>query len=103
MISRWRDAFRTPGLPFVYVEMDSSKQDFWLGQRNATSLPNVGFATTADLQRALHPGDKQDIAVRLAWEVMRLSYNDSVRAKPEVLRVLPGATHTEVTVTFSDA
>ena len=65
MISSWREAFKSPRLPFVFVELDSAKQDFWLGQRNATTaLSNVGFATTADIQRALHPADKQDIADR---------------------------------------
>jgi|EP01049_Picozoa_sp_SAG25_P018356 hypothetical protein len=36
-----------------------SLADFWLAQRSALALPFTGFATTTDIQRALHPPDKQ--------------------------------------------
>ena len=102
MIQGWRDAFRDARLPFVYVEMDTAKQNFWLGQRNATRLPAVGFVTTADLQRGLHPPDKQDIASRLANEVRRVAYNDSTMpAKPTVKAIKKSPRG--FTVTFSDA
>ena len=70
LITKWRSAFEMPVtgdrvVPFVYVELDSARQDFWLAQRNATALPAVGFATTVDIEKATHPPDKQAVAQRL--------------------------------------
>jgi hypothetical protein len=106
MIEQWRTAFNDAQLPFVYVEMDQGpkgySQDFWLGQRNATSLANVGFAVTTDIQRALHPPDKQDVASRLVLEVRRIAYSDSaIPIRPEVVAIK--ASHTGFVVTFSHA
>eukprot|EP01050_Picozoa_sp_SAG11_P007893 SAG11_NODE_672_length_7812_cov_6.956308_4_plen_455_part_00 len=106
MIEQWRTAFNSAQLPFVYVEMDQGpkgySQDFWLGQRNATSLANVGFAVTTDIQRALHPADKQDIASRLVLEVRRIAYNDSaIPTRPQVVAIK--ASDTGFVVTFSHA
>ena len=42
-------------------------------QRSALSLGGVGFATTTDVQRQLHPPDKQDVAARLLLELRRLA------------------------------
>ena len=62
MISLWRENFQVPGLPFFYVELcteygaeEPKETDFWYAQRSALKLPNTGFATTTDIQRALHP------------------------------------------------
>ena len=80
MISGWRSAFQTPALPFVYVELcteygaqQPKENDFWMAQRSALSLPATGFATTTDIQRALHPPNKQAVADRLLLEVQRLT------------------------------
>jgi len=60
-------------------------------QRSALSLGNVGFATTTDVQRQLHPPDKQDVAARLLLELRRLALTDTesthsvVSRGPEVL------------------
>ena len=42
MITRWRSAFETPGLPFFYVELcteygaeEPKENDFWMAQRAA--------------------------------------------------------------------
>jgi hypothetical protein len=37
----------------------------------ALALGGVGFATTTDIQRELHPPDKQDVAARLLLELRR--------------------------------
>ena len=108
MIEQWRTAFNDAQLPFVYVEMDQGpkgySQDFWLGQRNATSLANVGFAVTTDIQRALHPPDKQDVASRLVLEVRRIAYNDSaIPTRPEVLAIKASDSPAGFVVTFSHA
>jgi hypothetical protein len=82
MISGWRSAFQTPALPFVYVELcteygaqEPQESDFWMAQRSALTLPATGFATTTDIQRALHPPNKQAVAERLLLEVRRLTGN----------------------------
>ena len=36
-------------------------------------MPATGFATTTDIQRALHPPNKQAVADRLLLEVQRLT------------------------------
>ena len=59
MITGWRAAFKTPKLPFVYVELcheegaeEPKESDFWeYGQRAALKLPFVGFATTTDVDK----------------------------------------------------
>lgn len=51
------------------------------------ALPLTGFATTTDIQRALHPPDKQDVAARLLLEVQRVVYGKGVVSRgPELLR-----------------
>lgn len=93
MILGWREAFRVPDMPFFYVELcteygaeEPKENDFWLAQRAATKLPQVGFAVTTDLQRALHPPDKQDVADRLVLEIRRIAYGESIVSRgPELL------------------
>lgn len=50
------------------------------------SLGNVGFATTTDVQRELHPPDKQDVAARLLLELRRLALTDTESANNVVSR-----------------
>ena len=52
MIRGWRAAFESPELPFFYVELCTQYDmpGFWMAQRAALSLGNVGFATTTDIQ-----------------------------------------------------
>ena len=80
LIQGWRDAFDTPGLPFIYVELcteygahEPKEHDFYMAQRTALSLPQTGFVTTTDIQRALHPPNKQKVADRLILELQRLT------------------------------
>merc|ERR1712039_1040585 len=94
MINRWRSAFQSSALPFFYVELcteygaeEPKEADFWLAQRAALSLPAVGFAVTTDIQRVLHPPDKQDVAARLALEINRVVYGKAVVSRgPEVIK-----------------
>ena len=57
----------TPDLPFFYVELcmeygveEPKKKDVWMAQRAAAKLP-CDYVTTTDIQRALHPPEKQDV------------------------------------------
>merc|ERR1711865_1363279 len=84
-VSLWRSNFLTPALPFFYVELcteygaeEPKESDFWKAQRSVLQLPATGFVTTTDIQRALHPPDKQDVAVRLMLEVDRIVYGQNV-------------------------
>lgn len=113
MISLWRRYFTaaTNPAPFLYVELcveygaEAPKEaDFWLAQREAVANdPAVGFAVTTDIQRALHPPDKQDVARRLELELRRLAYGQPVVSRgPELLsstRVAGGA----IALKFSNA
>ena len=111
MITGWRAAFMTPELPFVYVEIchengaeEPKEKDFWeFGQRAAITLPNVGFATTTDVDKsALHPPDKQDIAPRMVAEIMRLAYGKSVVSRgPEL--VSSAFADGKLTITFTNS
>lgn len=109
MILGWRDAFEVPDMPFFYVELcteygaaEPKEDDFWLAQRAATELPQVGYAVTTDVQRALHPPDKQDVADRLALEVRRMVYGEGIASRgPELL--LAKADGETVVLTFSDS
>lgn len=41
-------------------------------------LPITGFATTTDIERALQPSDKQDVAARLLLEIRRVVCGEAV-------------------------
>lgn len=93
MITGWRKNFETADLPFVYVELcteygaiEPKESDFWMAQRSALTLPATGYATTTDIERALHPPDKQDVADRLLRSVQRLAYGLPVVSRgPELV------------------
>jgi sialate O-acetylesterase len=113
MITGWREAFETPNLPFVYVELchelgaaEPKERDFWqYGQRAALKLPFVGFATTTDVDKsALHPPDKQDIAPRLALEIQRLALGKNVVARgPELKSTAFSQASSQLTITLSNS
>ena len=78
-------------VPFVYVEMDSASYAFWLAQRAAITLADVGFATTVDIEQGLHPPDKDAVAQRLVWEIQRIGGLAGTAAtapsKPSILSI----------------
>jgi len=108
MIQGWRDGFEVPLMPFFYVELcteygasEPNQTDFWLAQRRALQLPNTGFAVTTDVQRTLHPPNKQEVATRLALEVRRVAYGESVVSRgPEL--VSAESVGTDIVFTFSN-
>jgi len=105
MIQGWRAAFESPGLPFLYVELcteygaeEPKESDFWLAQRAATALPNVDFAVTTDLQRALHPPDKQAVIARLLLGLQRVAYGLDVASRgPELVSTMDVSGGVELT------
>ena len=103
-------AFGQPSLPFIYVELcrefggyEPRTDDFWLAQRSALTLPSTGFVTTTDIERNLHPPDKQDVARRLVLELRRVAYGEGVTARGPELTALTRASGTgDVTLSFSN-
>jgi hypothetical protein len=113
MIAGWREAFDTTALPFIYVELcteyaaqEPKEGSFYNAQRSALTLPATGFATTTDIQRALHPPNKQAVADRLVLEVLRLAGPEELRNTiargPELLKA-SFAGGAELTLTFSNS
>jgi len=114
LVTGWRQAFESPTLPFFYVELcteygaeEPREAAFWDAQRSVLALPRTGFAVTTDIQRALHPPDKQDVANRLLLEVQRVAYSLPVVSRgPELVAHNGSAVDdstVEVTITFSNA
>jgi hypothetical protein len=90
----------------LHLNIDGAEEpkeaDFWMAQRSALKLDNVGFATTTDIERALHPPDKQDVASRLLLEIRRVVYGEAVVSRgPEVLSTKVADGH--LAITFSNS
>lgn len=87
MIQQWRLRWRSPELPFLWVQLanftsgfDTPTQSPWAllreSQSAALSLPFTAQAVTIDIgtPRDIHPLDKQDVAHRLALAARRVAY-----------------------------
>lgn len=87
MIQQWRMRWRSPELPFLWVQLanftsgfDTPTQSLWAllreSQSAALSLPFTAQAVTIDIgaPRDIHPLDKQDVAHRLALAARRVAY-----------------------------
>ena len=96
MISQWRQDFKQPDLPFLFVQLPNYNQkgdatnESWAWQREsqaaALKLPNVGMAVTIDIGDPvnLHPGNKKDVGKRLALIAMNQVYNRKTEASRPV-------------------
>lgn len=91
LISRWRELWGYPDMPFLFVSLASFRaaqpepgESNWAilreSQAAAMNLPNVGQAITLDLGDAddIHPRNKQDVGYRLALWARHLAYGDSI-------------------------
>ncbi|POY36655.1 9-O-acetylesterase [Solitalea longa] len=90
MITDWRSQFKQGEFPFLFVQLANhhQKQDkpenaYWAEVREAQDmtlkLNNTGMVTAIDLGNAgnIHPTNKQDVGLRLAWEAERTVYKVS--------------------------
>jgi sialate O-acetylesterase len=83
MIADWRALWREPALPFYIVQLPILKtRDRTVlreSQDRASRLPRVGMITTIDISRPLsaHPGNKHEIAGRLADLVLADEYGQA--------------------------
>ncbi len=90
MIRQWRAAFQQGDLPFMFVQLpnfaeptDKTRESWPLireAQASALALPNTGMAVTLDVgdPAQLHPGNKQDVGMRLASVALAQVYSRAV-------------------------
>ena len=87
MISGWRTLFNQGDFPFYFVQI--APYDYKSGfatselreaQRQTLKLPNTGMAVTMDLAdlSTIHPGNKQDVGLRLAYWALKNTYNTDI-------------------------
>lgn len=92
LIRGWREAFADPYLPFYYVQIaphfyhlirrqvidaPTSLPEFWEAQAAVLRIPHTGMAVITDLVDDLfdiHPRNKQDVGLRLAWLALARTY-----------------------------
>ncbi|RYY55980.1 MAG: hypothetical protein EOO09_08490 [Chitinophagaceae bacterium] len=88
MITDWRNRWKDPTLPFYFVQLSTYGADFgtstkgsnWAELREAQtltlSLPNTGMAVTTDIGdvKDIHPKNKKDVGLRLAYQALNKTY-----------------------------
>ena len=85
LIQGWRDRFRTPELPFLFVQIapfrygnDRPDQlpELWVAQQKTLEIPNTGMVVTLDIGDVndIHPGNKSEVGRRLALWALADSY-----------------------------
>ncbi len=86
MITDWRQAWRQPDMPFLYVQISRfgpAAPSPWSvvreAQRRTLSLAHTAMAVSADLgnRNNIHPPNKQDIGSRLALAARAVVYGES--------------------------
>jgi sialate O-acetylesterase len=95
LIDGWRAAWRIPDAPFYYVQLAphlySSRTIpnpfsvealplFWEAQTKALAIPRTGMAVITDTVTQLedvHPTNKKDVGLRLAWLALAQTYGRS--------------------------
>ncbi len=91
MIADWRRAFQQPELPFIVVQLasfgpyrSSPGESGWAGvrdvqRRTAAADPRVGLASALDIGDIyeIHPGNKQQLGLRLALVARKHAYGES--------------------------
>ena len=91
LINDWRNKWKSPDLPFLYVQlpgyMDYSylpSESNWAmlreSQLKSLSVPNTGMAVAIDLGEwnDIHPDNKKDVGERLALAALKISYGENI-------------------------
>lgn len=91
MIQCWRDKWRQPALPFLFVQLANYTDELpdpgpsnWAKLREAQLLsltvPNAAMTVAIDVGEAkdIHPKNKQEVGYRLSRNALRLVYGKSV-------------------------
>ena len=95
LIQGWRDRFRTPDMPFLFVQIapfqygnDRPDQlpELWVAQQKTLEIPHTGMVVTLDIGdvKDIHPGNKSEVGRRLALWALADSYGreDVVKSGP---------------------
>lgn len=98
LIQDWRNQFKQPNLPFLYVQLANFQEEtFWPtesawatlrdGQRKALEVPNTAMVVALDAGEwnDIHPLDKQTIGERLAKVARKVAYGDAILATGPVV------------------
>ncbi len=101
LIAGWRQAFRNPEAPFLYVQLAPynygedrahSLPEFWAAQQACLQIPHTGMAVTMDIGdvKDIHPGNKFEVGRRLALWALADTYgrSDLVKSGPLYAGVL---------------
>jgi sialate O-acetylesterase len=91
LIKDWRARWGQGDFPFLFVQLANYQpaakepvEDSWAelreAQKMALALPNTGMAVTIDIGDAndIHPGNKQEVGVRLALSARHLVHGENV-------------------------
>ncbi len=89
MISDWRRHWALGDFPFLFVQLASydesvhPAQDWALlreSQMKTLALPNTGMASAVDIgdPAAIHPQDKMDVGLRLAFAAKHIAYGQNL-------------------------
>ncbi|MFC1763469.1 sialate O-acetylesterase [Planctomycetota bacterium] len=109
LVDSWRRAWGNPDLPFYFVQLPKYKKEVlgWIymrdEQRRALAIANTGMAVTIDTgSDDVHPGNKVDVAQRLALLALNRTYHKPVVDSGPLYQshIITGPV---VTVTFSHA
>ena len=95
LIAGWRKQFDAPDAPFLFVQLapfnygDKSPSDLpgiWWAQQETLKIPHTGMAVTNDIGDVnnIHPGNKSEVARRLALWALADTYGkkDIVKSGP---------------------
>lgn len=95
LIEGWRKNFRNPQAPFLFVQLapfnyggprEGALPRLWWAQQATLEIPHTGMAVTNDIGniRDIHPGNKSEVARRLALWALADTYGrtDLVKSGP---------------------
>lgn len=88
LLASWRAAFRSPDLPFYFVQIAPFKYgeeaaetlpQFWQAQRACLDIPHTGMVVISDIGDAndIHPAHKKEVARRLSLWALAKDYGHS--------------------------
>jgi sialate O-acetylesterase len=88
MITDWRAKWNEGNFPFLYVQLASfggaRPNENWSlireAQLKTLALPNTGMASAVDIGNShdIHPKDKLDVGLRLAWAAKHIAYGQDL-------------------------
>lgn len=88
LINGWRQLWEQGDFPFYFVQLapwggydrnnPSVLPEFWEAQTATMSVPNTGMVVTTDIGNVnnIHPGNKKDVGIRLAFWALAKTYGD---------------------------